>query len=256
MKAKEFLNKVMRGDKTTIKNNVGLIGFDKKLNHIEHKGSEEGLYASIFRDDDLMLFLLITKEKVDTSDITVSANGVYLENIIDAENSIISEYIIEELRLYGFNVTSSAVGLYAMLGIGSITKYSQYLQGTLPLILTADGKTWQSTYTNKPIGFIMQDPNDQNKGVILWNKSDNVGWTDPQNGQFRISTDITDKVTFDSYIFTPVSSESPEFIREFDGYGYYPINFAISEEGEYTILYDYGDWVGEGDISIVEDINS
>lgn len=35
MKAKEFLNKVMRGDKTTIKNNKGIIGFDKKQNEVK-----------------------------------------------------------------------------------------------------------------------------------------------------------------------------------------------------------------------------
>lgn len=34
MKAKEFLNKIMRGDKTTIKNNTGIIGFDEKMNII------------------------------------------------------------------------------------------------------------------------------------------------------------------------------------------------------------------------------
>jgi len=41
MKAKEFLNKIMHGDKTTIRKNTGLIGFDEKGNHIEDKGGED-----------------------------------------------------------------------------------------------------------------------------------------------------------------------------------------------------------------------
>lgn len=40
MKAKEFLNKIMRGDKTTIKNNTGIIGFDEKGNNIKEGGGD------------------------------------------------------------------------------------------------------------------------------------------------------------------------------------------------------------------------
>lgn len=106
------------------------------------------------------------------------------------------------------------------------------------------------------MGFIMQDPNNQSKGVILWNKSDNTGWTNPQIGKFRISAEPTDKVTFDSEVFTPVSSDSPEWMRQFEGYGYYPLNFEISEDGYYNIFYYYGSWIASGNISIGEDISN
>ena len=40
MKAKEFLNKIMRGDRITLRKNTGLIRFDEKGNHIEEGGGD------------------------------------------------------------------------------------------------------------------------------------------------------------------------------------------------------------------------
>lgn len=148
MKAKEFLNKIMRGDKTTIRKNTGVIGFDEKGNRIEVMGIT-GFYAKQMEGP---VFYMISPDNFSGSfSLIYDSNELAIDDdYYIGEVSQIPSEGIEEIKEF-FDIDIDIIGWYLA-----------YVMITNKELITVGNHTVTATYNGQSVTFTMTFEEDNN----------------------------------------------------------------------------------------------
>ena len=146
MKAKEFLNKIMRDDKTTIRKHTGVIYFDEKGNVISDESSDDSLKIVSLCGRGEVVAYVFTK-----SDTTISTDGCifYINNqvvsgeFMDTQMTLDADFIAEINVDLGIDLDDSWIGGHYYVGY---VKYKM-LAGNYSLKIKTQDITLKTTFT-------------------------------------------------------------------------------------------------------------